>query len=147
MLIALEKVRLFARMLAYYDHININSDDDDYEQMLRILDDMTLREYQVLLILRALENRHPPLSDSENPAQHTTRFWNAFVHRVSQKGIAEEKQLGFFARLGRTGFYESYAGRFWDTGRGEGQTTAAFSRFLVAVSRHQKEHPPDRDKG
>jgi len=141
-----EKVQLFARMLAYYGYINVNSNDDNYEQMLRILDDMTLREYQVLLILRALEDRHPLLSDDETPAQRTARFWDDFVHRIGQKGIAEEELLGFFARLSRTGFYESYSGQFWDTGRGEGQTTAAFDRFLAAVNRHQKEHPIDYAK-
>lgn len=136
----IEKARLFGVMLANYDAINVGSDADEYEQMQHVLDDISLREYQALLILRALENRHP-YTDGLNVAQHTGQFWNEYTHRLVQKGISKEELLGFFGRLARTGLFETYAGRFLDVGGGEGQTSVMFDKFLAALSRHRKEHP------
>ena len=47
---------MFARMLANYDRIVAMGTEDDYEEMLRVLDDMSVREYQILLYCATLKS-------------------------------------------------------------------------------------------
>jgi hypothetical protein len=141
---------MFARMLANYDRIVAMGTEDDYEEMLRVLDDMSVREFQLLLLLRDFEERakKDQLADADTTdaegamLQQASNFWEDFRAAVVRTGVPMDEVRGMLARLRRTGMYETFAGRAGNDGE-KSHTTALLDCLLVAVARHEDRHPPN----
>lgn len=144
-----EKIHMFARMLANYDRIVTMGTEDDYEDMLRVLDDMSVREYQILLLLRSFEERAeegPSAETDVTDAESTmllraSDFWKDFRVAVERTGVSQHEIRGVLARLRRTGMYDTFVGHYGDDGE-KSRTTPLLDRFLAAVERHEVQHPP-----
>jgi hypothetical protein len=140
---------MFARMLANYDRIVAMGTEDDYEDLLRVLDDMSVREYQILLLLRDFEERAKaePVTetDTTNPdgamLLRASKFWEDFRVTVERTGVSQHEIRGSLARLRRTGMYDTFAGHWGDDGE-KSRTTPLLDRFLAAVERHESQYPP-----
>jgi hypothetical protein len=140
------KAHLFARMLSNYERIVTGSTIEQYEELLRILDDMSVREYQLLLLVREANN-DPTLSKQFLPTPPGARnlltevpaYWIHFLNIAHRQGFASEEIPSLLTRLTRTGFYQP---KFADWGAdGQyGNTTPYFERFLLAVEQHEREH-------
>jgi hypothetical protein len=144
-----EKIHMFAHMLANYDRVVAMGTEDDYEEMLRLLDDLSVREYQILLLLRDFEERakEEPLAEADaiDPEDamflRASEFWGDFRIAVERTGVPRHQVRGMLARLRRTGMYDSFmVERFGNDGE-KGRTTPLFDRFLAAVERHEVQHP------
>jgi hypothetical protein len=145
-----EKIHMFARMLANYDRIVAMGTEDDYEEMLRLLDDLSVREYQILLLLRNFEERakEEPLAeaDATDPEDamylRASEFWEDFRIAVERTGVPQHEIRGVLARLRRTGMYDSFVVERYGVDGEKSRTTPLFDRFLAAVERHEVQHPP-----
>lgn len=99
-----EKIKLFGRLFINYCKGAGVADTDTYEETLAVLDDLTLRELQVLLLLRDFESKNPILP-GESTLQRVNRFWASFIQRVVDEcGISKTEVSGYLGRLTVQGF-------------------------------------------
>jgi len=121
-----EKVHLFARLLSNYDRFVSGSIEDDYEEMLRVLDDMSLREYHILLLLRGYEMQFAQeIAEAQrqqgipvNVRRWAGGHWEDFVYRLPQLGVPEDEIPSMLVRLRRTGLYDTMQSRESDNNSG-----------------------------
>lgn len=125
-----EKIKLFGRLFTHYCQGAGLTDTDTYEETLAVVDDLTLRELQVLLLLRDFESNNPVLP-GQNTLQRATQFWASFLQRVEdENGIPKTEVPGYLERLNRTGLYQTFVGGYMDYTGDKGYTTPNFDRFL-----------------
>lgn len=124
-----EKIQYLARLLASSTVSGKFSDVDEYEQYLNILDDLSSREFSVLILLDQYESDHPA-QENENRLQRATRFWSKFsADLVSEFSIPPQEVDAMLTRLNRTGCYETFVGSFMGYTGGKGMTTPTFHRL------------------
>lgn len=142
-----EKIHLFAAMLANYRRFVSGSDLEEYEEMLRILDGMSIREYHLLLLLHGtLQDAAPEKAMRPLKLEELTSFggappfWGEFLACAEEQGFSRSEIPDMLQSLIRTGFYLPAAGAI-----GEyvtyGTISSRFHHFLEAVERHEREHP------
>ncbi len=136
-----EKIRLFARLFSGYSQSKHVNDVDDYEEMLEILDDLSIREFQILLLLHKFETS-APIRQDQNPLQRVLTYWEAFIASVeSQFGIPASEIPGVLARMRRTGLYDNIYGTYYDYTGDKGCLTPNYAVFLDAVRTNNSETP------
>jgi hypothetical protein len=133
-----EKIKLFARLLLNSADSN-NVDSETYEEFLNILDDLSIRELHILLILKQFEDVHPheivKTNDDDgkpgNDLQRANLFWEEFEDTIKQKLNLEQDELrATLTRLNRTGLYETITGTFFGYTGGRGKLTPLFFKFV-----------------
>ena len=123
-----EKIRMFARLLKSSITESEISDVDEYEDILKILDELSYRELLALKILD--EYSSTPRTEEENDLQWTEQFWNEFEQRLSNElRIPKNQVADFMNRIGRTGCYELFTGMYWDYTGGKGKLTSTYHRL------------------
>lgn len=124
-----EKIQLFAKLFSSYvkgEHVKTV---DGYEEYLAVLDDLSYREFQVLLILHRCEQK-TPRNEGENDFQWASQFWQEFLEEVSRVvGLPQNQIPGMLARLNRTGLYKTLTGISGDMGA----LTPNFQSFILAL--------------
>jgi CRISPR/Cas system CSM-associated protein Csm2 small subunit len=127
-----KKIKLFGKLLSNFFNNNIN-DIDLYEEYLNILDDLSVREFEVLLILHKYE-KNIPIKEDQNALQRASMFWDDFLEEVNKKiGIPIEEIPGFLTRLNRTGLYQTFVGGYFDYEGDQGFLTKNFYKFIKAI--------------
>jgi hypothetical protein len=131
-----EKIKQLARLLRSATVDGTISLNDEYEELLGILTDLSYREIIVLTLLDKYEMAQPQEND-ENDLQHANRYWSRFSQEVvSTLGVREDELDTFMTRLNRTGCYETFTGSFWDNTGGKGKITPVFRRLkALAIDR------------
>jgi len=120
-----EKIRLFARLL--HNYASKSTAVEEFEEHLTILDDLSYRELQVLLILEHYEEANPQ-RNFKNVHTRAELFWEDFQSECSTKLAIPTNELnGVLTRLTRTGLYETIA--FTSMGN-RGRLTRNFYRFI-----------------
>lgn len=131
-----EKIRLFARLFASYVRQNDCTAEgfDAFEEDLQILDDLSYREFQLLLVLRKHELQFPS-TPNENEVQRTGHYWDNF-HSESTKllGISDDELNPMLQRLVRTGLCQIITGTYWDYLGNRGYLTPRFAKFLQRLN-------------
>lgn len=124
-----EKIRLFARLLKSSFLSDTSITTDEYEEYLSILDELSYREFLVLLILERYEREFLP-SENENELQRASRFWEQFVSEVNQQlNLTVDKTNAMLTRLNRTGCYQTFIGSYMDYSGDVGKLTATYYRL------------------
>ena len=127
-----EKIIMFANLLN--NSIDQVNSIDEYEEYLKILDELSYRELQILLALETFENKYP-LIDGENDLQRTSRFWDDFSTTViNDINVPANELNAVMTRLNRTGCYETFTGMYWDYTGGKGKLTETFFRLKELIS-------------
>lgn len=134
-----DKIRFFARLLRsglIEQNIgNIN----EYEDYLKILDELSYREICILNILYDFEKNTPKL-ENENALQLSTKFWNSFLEKVSYDfKIGSEEVPGLINRLSRSGCYTEFTGGYLSYTGGQGQTTGLFHKLVELIKFKKKD--------
>jgi hypothetical protein len=118
-----EKIRLFARLLMNGVSMQLVG-SEQFEEFLAILNDLSIEELNILLILRQIELDPGRLK----PAR---LHWPAFQKEVQAKCRIEADVLcAKLARLNRTGLYATETGGYIGGGGGWGNLTVLFSEFV-----------------
>lgn len=130
-----EKIEMFARLLKSTISDEKFSSTDEFEEYLKILDELSYREFMILLALERHESENPQLNN-ENELQRATRFWNNFVSDVEKIGISVNEIDSILNRLNRSGCYETFVGGYLSYTGGKGKTTPTFKRLkrLIEVN-------------
>src|SRR6185437_5846489 len=99
-----EKIAILAQLFSSYfnkickDNSKIEVYSDNYEQLLLIIEQVSLEEWQILLILYEWE---------QEKASHNTNIeinWNSFLEKVKYKiGLDKDYVLALLTRLNATG--------------------------------------------
>ncbi len=127
-----EKIILFANLLKSAFAKHSPRDTDEYEELLGILDDITLSEWKALLLLDRYS--HEPRAHNENILQWSIKFWKLFLSDVEQQlAMPREETTFFLNRIARTGLYEQIVGSYLDYSGGIGYLTPRFHRLKSFV--------------
>lgn len=129
-----EKIKLFARLLLTASKEQ-NVGSDKYEEFLNILDNLSVRELHILLILKYFEDMHSSElkanEENETELQVAIRFWEDFEAMAHKKCAVSSGELrAILNRLNRTGLYETFIGTYAGYTGGQGKLTPIFSEFV-----------------
>lgn len=132
-----KKIRLFARLFANHLKTKDSTSIDLYEEHLSVLDDLSEREFELLLLLRKYETEHPH-QGNENRLKRAQKFWDAFAEEAERSLHIPADQLeSSLDRLTRTGLYQTIVGGYWDYTGGRGYLTPRFDSFVKALGLSQ----------
>lgn len=107
---------------------------DRYEEHLLLLNEISEREFSLLVLLARHERKYPQ-EPSENRLQRAMHFWKDFAKDADEElGIDGDALEAMLTRLTRTGMYHEITGGFWDYTGGVGYLTTTFESFLEALS-------------
>ncbi len=123
-----EKIKMFAKLLNSSETIIEEITEDGYEELIKTIEDLSYREFAVLLKLHKYEQ----LKETSN-TRMSSRYWDQFT-----KDVAEEFQIeglaSFMARMERSGLYLRDTGSGFDYSGDEGATTPLFKRLVGFLS-------------
>lgn len=129
-----EKIKHLARLLSSSFDPTLRVTPDEHEDLLSILEEISLREFAILNDLRSRELSHPR-NEGENDLEHSRKYWNEFKAATIQTfGIPAESFNGFMTRLERTGLYVRITGAFFDYYGDIGTTTPTLARLVLLVN-------------
>lgn len=125
-----KKIHLFARLL-------INSTrgkfykTDEFEEFVAILDGLSMREFNILNILKKYQDE--ARGDSvlkQREVDFIFSIWDNFINDVSQQlDLVAEEIPALLIRLPRTGLYSDFAGKYINY-QNEGMLTSLFYKFI-----------------
>ncbi|WNS75198.1 hypothetical protein RRV45_20355 [Bacillus sp. DTU_2020_1000418_1_SI_GHA_SEK_038] len=128
-----EKIRFFARLLKNGMYSRIISKADEYDDYLKILDDLTNRELTILYLLDTYESRNE-IKENENELQRADSFWNEFEKETSQVlNISPAELKGFLTRIERTGCYTAITGAYFGYTGGRGHLTETYFKLKELI--------------
>ena len=132
-----QKIRLFAQLLSALANHKNGLDVDEHEELLRVLEELSLREFASLVLLRQHEQAVERMNGETTP-QWIFHFWEDAKRDLEQKlGIRSSELEGFLTRLSRTGFYRREIG-FLDDANEIGCTTPNLTRFLSMLDEEER---------
>lgn len=127
-----EKITMFARLLKSSLTENNIANIDEYEDFLKILDELSYRELLALKILD--EYSSTPRTEEQNDLQWTNQFWDEFEQRLAKGlNIPTNQVADFMNRIARTGCYEMFTGGYWDYTDGKGKLTPTYHQLKKFV--------------
>ncbi len=103
-----EKIKLFARLLGNSMSTTLVSDPDDYEFLLSIVDELSLRELAVLQAIELYENRYYKHGKFSNENRSHEGVLQTVVEEylgLEEGQLPDEELMGIVIRLNRTGCY------------------------------------------
>lgn len=126
-----EKIRMFARLLKGSFGAGGPADADQYEVLVKTLDDLSFNEIRALEALHDFKDE--PREAEDNDLKWTRRFWPAFQDRLwDQLGIPGAETGDFMNRISRTGCYREFQGYYDFTG-GLGHLTPVYHRLRAYI--------------
>ena len=129
-----EKIRNLARLLNSSLEPALLVSSDEHEELLAVLEEITLREFAILNDPKNCELAHPR-NKEENALQHASKYWSEFKTAVvATYGVPIESFNVFMARLERTGLYLRITGNYWDYSGDTGTTTPLFARLILLIN-------------
>ena len=122
-----EKIECFGNMLAG-GRREVTS-VDVYEESLRFIDDLSVREFDALRILEEFEFTNP-VAVGENDLQRASKFWPDFLAALENAtGIEPQNSPAFLQGIARSGCYLEITGSYWDYTGGKGYTTPRYQQI------------------
>ena len=123
-----EKIEMFARLLKNSITEKDISSIDEYEDLLKVLDELSYRE---LLALRILDEYSSITRlKGQNDLQWTNQFWDKFEEDITNElKIPKDQIASFMDKIARTGCYEMFTGTYLDYTGGKGKLTSMYWRL------------------
>lgn len=123
-----EKIQIFARLLKNSFTEHEIQDIDEYEDYLKILEELSYREIIALKIMDDFSMT--PREKEQNDLQWTDMFWSDFEKRLSTTiNMPTEQVADFMNRISRTGCYELFTGRYLGHTGGKGKLTPTYQKL------------------
>ncbi len=129
-----EKLKYLARLLQY----SISEDEyilaDEFDDYLKILDELSVREIQILCIFYDYNEKFIR-NEKENDAQYSHKFWNDFISEINGKfSLNNDESSAILQRTSRTGCIEPITGTYYGYKGGEYKITPLF-RELAKIAK------------
>ena len=136
-----EKIRLFARLLLYAVREQ-RLDDEQFGEFMSILDDLSLRELHLLMILKRVETEHGIAPSAD---RSPLNLWSDYKEAVFKElQISSDELDAMVARLPRTGLFASHVGYIGGEG---GAITVMFDEFAKWITVHQSDIAEESKSG
>lgn len=130
-----EKIEMLAKILKSFSSPKITTNTDEYEELLQVLDIITMREFNALLYLRNHEKENP-FKNGDNEVTNCWRYWRNFENQLeTDLSIPPNAQSAFLAKIERSGLYLRITGAFLDYSGDMGRTTPLFDRLLEFIDK------------
>lgn len=149
-----EKVRFFAKLFAKHLTKNQFSKADEYDDYLRILDELTFREIYMLYRLKQYEDTAHLIEvdeddeDKDDELRITSRYWGKFTREMHETlGIEYPEIAGLLTRAGRTGCYAPITSMTLGYRGNQGKTTRVFEKLVEMIDMKQEDFPYYRKVG
>lgn len=124
-----EKIRYLARLLRGSFDSSVVRSTDEYEELLAIVDDLSLRELQILALFAQAE-RAATFRGEENDLQRANAIWPGFESAVKERlRLSPEDLAPMLVRLQRSGCYVEIPGGYWDYTGGRGHLSRLYHRL------------------
>ncbi|MGP8284258.1 MAG: hypothetical protein ACLQT6_16285 [Desulfomonilaceae bacterium] len=130
-----EKLELFARLLksAANTPTYSKSGVDEYEEYLSILNELSVREWNILDVIYSFETSFPN-PPNETLVQCAMRYWPRLRKELISRELTMENQVNsFLARLNRTGCYVTFTGDYLSYSGDMGRTTETYRKLRSLV--------------
>lgn len=124
-----EKIQMFARLLKSSLNVPSLTESDQYEDFLKILDELSYREIQALNLLDHYSSapRDEVIGDD---LLWINTYWEAFENDLcEQLKIPQDEVVHFMNRIARTGCYEIIVGSYIGYAGGRGKLTPNYRRL------------------
>jgi|GEM_PF-3008239 hypothetical protein len=106
-----EKIKMFAQLFTGTFRKDRFSNMDLYEELIGIIESLSIREVQILALLDEFETRYKVWSEPGNIMGRTTEYWKDFIDSLqSNLGLSTEIIPSILIRIQRTGLYEKFPG-------------------------------------
>lgn len=123
-----EKIQMFARLLKNSLTEHEIQDIDEYEDYLKILEELSYREIVALRIMDDFSMI--PREKGQNDLQWIDLFWSDFEKKLSNTiNIPTEQVTDFMNRTSRTGCYEPITGGYLGYTGGKGKLTPTYQKL------------------
>lgn len=130
-----DKIRLFSRLLDNSFSPAGRVGSDEYEELLGVLEALSLREFSVLRLLHRFEIEHPR-TDNQNELQNVLTYWELFHEcAIREYGIEPETFASFMSKLERTGLYLRITGSYLNYEGDKGRTTPLLERLFGLIEK------------
>ena len=134
-----EKIRYFARLLTSSISSSEISTVNEYEECLSILDELSFRELEILVVRSRYEKEYPYPAGASYRKQ-ADQFWDRFSSEVcSRFSIPRGELKSILLRLNRTGLYH-------ETVNGRQESTNSSGELTPLYSKLEKLIRPDEDE-
>ncbi|MBS2099135.1 hypothetical protein [Carboxylicivirga linearis] len=122
----------FAKLLkSLYSH---DLSIENHEEYSKILDEITDREFAMLVIKKEFEHSYGIMDNDKNEAQMTQSYWDVYVKSLFHHiDIHPDDVDSLHSRVQRTGCYLKFNGFFEDSPNQHGNTTAIFKEICNIV--------------
>lgn len=143
-----EKIKLFAHLFENYAKNIDRYELDDFEEWLSLLDEISYKEFGILVTLRRYEIKHQ-VSKSDNEQALYAVFWDEFVAEIRKNFSVPPNELAsMLARITRTGLYGNiptddkkiYGVTYFDS---TAHLTPLFNSFIKALGHIDREMSTD----
>lgn len=129
-----EKIKHLARLLGSSFDPTLQVAPDEHEELLSILEEISLREFAILNDLRNRELSHPRF-EGDNELKHSSKFWDEFkAATIHTFGVPAESFNAFMTRLERTGLYVKITGSYIGYTGNVGTTTPLLTRLVQLIN-------------
>ena len=116
-----EKIELYANLLKSAVSPNHEGDVDDFDEIFGVLDEVSYREYQYLLLLRECK-------------KNESYGWQKFKEEMAARyNVTDDLFEGVTVRLERTGLMKAKSEGGYTEDKSEGRTTGLFERLLTMI--------------
>lgn len=135
------KIRFFARLLNNLPEVkNIN----EFEDYLKILDELTYREIYILYTLHEFESEvcSDILGNNRTYIKliNSNKYWNDYVNKlILDLNINSDEIPGLIHRISRTGCYMEFTGWANSDNDGSGHTTEVFDKLINLIKMNSKD--------
>lgn len=142
-----EKVRFFARLFEKKFIESELSQADEYDDYLKILDELTFREIYMLYRLKQYESTAYPIDadeddDQDDELQIAGRYWRDFSKEIQETFSIEYSEVtGLLTRAARTGCYVSITSMTLGYQGDLGKTTRVFEKLINMIEVKQEDFP------
>ena len=128
-----EKIKIFAELLDSSLNVSFSVGPDEYEELLKVLDEISFREFKALKKLYESEKSNP-IQENQNQLQNAQQYWQNYKREVSAElGIPDESFNAFMAKIERTGLYTRITGNYLGYAGDIGRTTPLLRRLIDLI--------------
>jgi hypothetical protein len=128
-----EKIKRFAALFSCFVNVSEDKPIDRYEEALKILDELSEIEFQILLILNRFECENLPQPD-QNALKRIGTYWANFQKQChSALNISQDELRGRLGRLTRTGLVQSLDGSYLTTSGDKFYLTEIYKHFMATI--------------
>lgn len=137
-----EKIQFFAKLFAGYlnnIHSEGNSEQvhDDYEELAFVMEKITVKEFELLMLLYEKEQLHPNYSTELLP--HTELYWESFTQKArTQLQLEINTVNAMLAKLNGTGLYLTITGTYYGYTGNRGHLTPIFYKMIQMIEKSVK---------